>query len=617
VKVFSSLSPFIVQAPLGIERLRINDISGNVGIGTSTPGQKLSVAGKIESTSGGFKFPDGSTQITAASGGGSGSGSGDITGVAAGTGLTGGGTSGDVTLTVDTTSIQKRVLSTCAAGSSIRVIKVDGTVTCELDNTGGSSGWIDDGTVVRLETASDKVGIGTTTPTEQLEITGNFNLPDTTATTGIIKFGGVPVIHNFGTSNFFAGEDAGNLTMSGSFNVGVGEDALKYNSTGEGNTASGVSALLSNTTGDSNTAIGFKADVLSANLSNARAIGANAKVGADNSLVLGASANVGIGTSVPGEKLHVVGKIKIVDGNQASGKVFTSDANGVGTWQAAASGGGSGDITGVAAGTGLTGGGTTGDVTLTVDTTSIQKRVTGSCAAGSSIRVVNADGTVTCEADNTGGWIDDGTVVRLDTASDKVGIGTSTPTEQLEITGNFNLPATTATTGIIKFGGIPVIHNFGLNNFFAGENAGNLTMSGSRNVGIGTDVLKSNTTGNLNTASGSGALSSNTTGSSNTAIGFVADVLSPNLTNATAIGANAKVGASNSLVLGNNANVGIGTSTPQSALQVVGGYIQLATVTSAPPAADCNAASEEGRMKFDATSDLLYICSGVSGWVSK
>jgi hypothetical protein len=39
---------------------------GKVGIGTSTPAQKLSVVGTIESTSGGFKFPDGTTQVTAA-----------------------------------------------------------------------------------------------------------------------------------------------------------------------------------------------------------------------------------------------------------------------------------------------------------------------------------------------------------------------------------------------------------------------------------------------------------------------------------------------------------------------------------------------------------------------
>ncbi len=43
-----------------------------------------------------------------------------------------------------------------------------------------------------------------------------------------------------------------------------------------------------------------------------------------------------------------------------------------------------------------------------------------------------------------------------------------------------------------------------------------------------------------------------------------------NLTNAAAIGANAVVSQSNSLILGNNANVGIGTSTPNSKLTVVG-----------------------------------------------
>lgn len=39
---------------------------GNVGIGETSPGEKLSVAGTIESTSGGIKFPDGTTQTTAA-----------------------------------------------------------------------------------------------------------------------------------------------------------------------------------------------------------------------------------------------------------------------------------------------------------------------------------------------------------------------------------------------------------------------------------------------------------------------------------------------------------------------------------------------------------------------
>lgn len=43
--------------------------AGNVGIGTTTPAQTLSVQGTIESIAGGFQFPDGTVQTTAATGG--------------------------------------------------------------------------------------------------------------------------------------------------------------------------------------------------------------------------------------------------------------------------------------------------------------------------------------------------------------------------------------------------------------------------------------------------------------------------------------------------------------------------------------------------------------------
>jgi hypothetical protein len=61
---------------------------------------------------------------------------GDITAVNAGTGLSGGGDTGNVTLVADINYLQRRVSSTCSSGSSIRVIKADGTVECENDDTG-------------------------------------------------------------------------------------------------------------------------------------------------------------------------------------------------------------------------------------------------------------------------------------------------------------------------------------------------------------------------------------------------------------------------------------------------------------------------------------------------
>ncbi|MFN7906421.1 MAG: hypothetical protein ACK5P5_14665 [Pseudobdellovibrionaceae bacterium] len=53
---------------------------------------------------------------------------------------------------------------------------------------------------------------------------------------------------------------------------------------------------------------------------------------------------VGIGTTAPTEKLDVSGSIKMVDGNQAAGKVLTSDADGKGSWQTPPGGGFAGAV---------------------------------------------------------------------------------------------------------------------------------------------------------------------------------------------------------------------------------------------------------------------------------
>src|SRR5207247_356979 len=73
-----------------------------------------------------------------------------------------------------------------------------------------------------------------------------------------------------------------------------------------------------------------------------------------------------------------------------------------------------------------------------------------------------------------------------------------------------------------------------------------------------------------------------TTANANTFIGYASNGAA-GITNATAIGANASVTTSNSLVLGSGANVGIGTTAPQGALDVVsttGGLIVPRMTTS-------------------------------------
>jgi hypothetical protein len=112
----------------------------------------------------------------------------------------------------------------------------------------------------------------------------------------------------------------------------------------------------------------------------------------------------------------------------------------------------------------------------------------------------------------------------------------------------------------------------GSNNAVIGSYAMSSNTTGSNNTAAGADAMATNVGGNNNSAFGRFALSTNLSGSNNTAVGSGADVITNNLNNATAIGYNAKVATSNSLVLGGTGvdavNVGIGTTSPQSPLQI-------------------------------------------------
>ncbi|MFY9309827.1 MAG: collagen-like protein [Bacteroidia bacterium] len=166
-----------------------------------------------------------------------------------------------------------------------------------------------------------------------------------------------------GDSSLFNNGTGVSAPSDATANTAVGSKALFSNTTGSSNTSMGYNTLLNNSSGNFNIAIGYNAGttttLANANttgsnnifigsnagpgvpsttpLQNSIAIGKNALVNTDNTMVLGGTGadavNVGIGTANPGATLEVVGDVKIVDGTQGAGKVLTSDANGLASWQ--------------------------------------------------------------------------------------------------------------------------------------------------------------------------------------------------------------------------------------------------------------------------------------------
>ena len=130
-------------------------------------------------------------------------------------------------------------------------------------------------------------------------------------------------------------------------------------------------------------------------------------VGQDGSVTCSTVAPAaGTGVTTNGQQVNLAGTYRLPQGCGAA-QIPSWDSM-TGTWKCTSDATSPGTITGVAAGTGMTGGGTSGTVTLSPDTSYLQRRVTGTCVAGSSIRAIYTDGTVACESDtdtNSGGTI--------------------------------------------------------------------------------------------------------------------------------------------------------------------------------------------------------------------
>lgn len=141
---------------------------------------------------------------------------------------------------------------------------------------------------------------------------GRYTLNDNTEGNSNTAVGVYALAKNTaGSSNTAVGQYTLNDNTAGSNNTAVGQYALSRNTEGNNNIAVGEYSLNTNTKGNKNIAIGYRADVTKNNLTNAIAIGSNAKVSASNSLVLGGkgadAVNVGIGTDKPKAALEITG----------------------------------------------------------------------------------------------------------------------------------------------------------------------------------------------------------------------------------------------------------------------------------------------------------------------
>lgn len=126
-------------------------------------------------------------------------------------------------------------------------------------------------------------------------------------------------------------------------------------------------------------------------------------------------------------------------------------------------------------------------------------------------------------------------------------------------------------------------------NVYMGHNAGFFNNTGSQNTALGHQAGY-NSTASSNVFVGYQAGMNNTSGANNTFVGTSTNIPSGStLTNVTVLGYNAQATASNSVILGSGANVGIGNTAPGNRLEITKGTanqsgLRLTNLTSSSPA---------------------------------
>jgi trimeric autotransporter adhesin len=183
-------------------------------------------------------------------------GDGTITGVttASGSGLTGGGTSGTLNLSLTNACSSGQILQWSGSAWACATAGT-GTVTSVATGTGLTGGPITSSGTISINTSVvPRLSAANT-------FTGNQTVNGDVSATGVVTGSSYQIGSNlfdygsYANGNAFLGF-AGNTTTTGANNTASGIQALAGNTIGGNNTASGFNALSYNTTGYNNTASG-------------------------------------------------------------------------------------------------------------------------------------------------------------------------------------------------------------------------------------------------------------------------------------------------------------------------------------------------------------------------
>jgi hypothetical protein len=480
--------------------------NGNVGIGTTSPAQKLHVAGNVR-VDGAIVAPEGTLRD-------------DGGGWVRTYGNTGwySQTYGGGWYMTDTTWIRSYGNKNIYQNTGI--LRTDGTL--QVGSSGGTLNVVNGGNFayranVLFANTAGNVGIGTTSPSQQLEITGDFEIPNTTYAdqSGIIYKGSTPFIHNFNYGNngtvttlgynTFVGVNAGNLTMGStatqtyhaSYNSAMGYNALYSNTTGYHNSAMGFQALCYNTTGHHNSAMGYYALRSNTTGYNNSAMGVNA-------LYSNTTGSYNSAMGYYALRLNTTGYSNSAMGVNALYSNTTGSDNSAMGYNALSS-----NITGFqnsAMGVNALQNNTTGYSNSAMGMYALYSNTTGS---NNSAMGVDALYSNTTGYSNSAMGVDalrSNTIGYSNSAMGMQALFSNTTGYQNSAMGMYALSYNTT----------------GSNNSAMGTHALSSNTTGSNNSAMGMYALRFNTTGSYNSAMGMYALYSNTTGSYNSAMGMYA-----------------------------------------------------------------------------------------------